>query len=105
MEKLEIPMHGLMEILSDICDLVETDFAAEMEMRLMPGSKPYTQSEASEMAKDIAKIYSLAHQIYCQACRENYLIEKANAHKKPAKDGKHERVPKVPLGSPKSSKG
>lgn len=66
------------KMLQEICDLVETDFAADMEMHLIPNQKtgkayPYTQKEAQEMADIISSVYSIAHCITCHACQVKYL--------------------------------
>ena len=55
------------KMIKDINDLVDTDFGAEMEMKELPKSKPFTQKEAKKMARIIAKVYIISHQIYCKA--------------------------------------
>jgi len=62
-------------MLEDICNLVETDFAFEMELKSLPKSKPYTQEEASHMSDIIGKVYSIAHCIHCEACQVKYIIK------------------------------
>ena len=57
------------KMLEDINNLVDTDFCAEMEMKTLPKSGSYTQMEAEEMSKLLAKVYSISHCLYCQSCR------------------------------------
>lgn len=54
--------------LEKICDLVETDFANDMEFLLLPNSRPYTQKEAKELADIVSSVYRLAHRIHCKVC-------------------------------------
>lgn len=60
--------------LEEIDSLVETDFAADMETKLLPKSRPYTQQEAKEMADVISSVYLIAHRIHCKSCSsiQNY---------------------------------
>lgn len=55
------------KLLEHICNLVENDFCVEMETLTLPGMREYTQEEAKEMAKLLARVYSYAHQIHCNA--------------------------------------
>ena len=61
------------KMLKDICDLVETDFCGEMEMKLLPKSKPYSRKESEHMANLLGEIYSIAHCITCRACQNKFL--------------------------------
>lgn len=63
---------NLAQMLKDINKIVETDWAADMEMLNMPGSRPFTQEEASEMAKALGNIYSISHCLTCKACQPKY---------------------------------
>jgi hypothetical protein len=55
-----------MKRLKQINDLVENDFCASMEARTLGGK--FTQEEAKQMAKLLAKVYSISHTIHCQSC-------------------------------------
>lgn len=59
-------------MLQDIDDLVQTDFCTEMDMKLLPKSKEYTQKEAKEMANLLGKIYLISHAIHCKSCGKKY---------------------------------
>ncbi len=63
--------HALM--LKDIDQLVSNDFCADMECKLIPKSKPYTQKEAQKMADIISSVYLVSHCIHCKACQSIYL--------------------------------
>ena len=54
--------------LERIDQMVTTDFVAEMEMKILPNSIPYTQEEAKEMASLLATVYSWSHRSHCDAC-------------------------------------
>ena len=64
----------LKELLQNICDLVETDFCADMETLTLPSTREYTQEEAKEMAILLGKVYSYAHQIHCSACGHKNIL-------------------------------
>lgn len=55
-------------LLSQIDDLVNTDFCNDMEFKIY-SEKPYTQHEAQQMAKLLALVYGLSHQLHRKACR------------------------------------
>ena len=57
----------------DILPYVEDEFCAEMEMKTLPKSSPYTQKESQSMAERLAKIYSIAHCEHCTACQKKYM--------------------------------
>ena len=59
------------QMLEEIETLVETDFCADMDMRLLGGV--YTQEEAKQMANLLGQVYSIAHCISCRACQTKYL--------------------------------
>jgi len=61
-----------------IDDLVNNDFGSEMEFKILPRSKPYTQEEAKKMSRIISKIYSIAHCISCETCAQKYAIRKTS---------------------------
>jgi hypothetical protein len=61
------------KMLQDICELVENDFSAEMEAKLL-GAR-FTQGEAADMAGLIAKVYSISHCLHCEACQHRYLTQ------------------------------
>lgn len=42
---------------------------AELEKKTLPKSGSYTQMEAEEMSKLLAKVYSISHCLYCRSCR------------------------------------
>lgn len=56
------------ELLEKICEIVESDFCADMELKLLPNSNQYTQEEAKDMANKLACVYLYAHRIHCEAC-------------------------------------
>ena len=66
------------KMLQEIDDLVNNDFFADMEMKLMINAKEYTQDEAKEMAGVIGMVYSISHAIHCEACGRKYLTIPAN---------------------------
>jgi hypothetical protein len=61
--------YEALELLERINELVQTDFAFDMDCHALPNSKPFTQAEAKEMARIIGRVYSLAHRTTCEACR------------------------------------
>lgn len=58
----------LRELLEKIDELVETDFAYDMNTRLISDDATFTQVESQRMAEIIGQVYSWAHRIHCQAC-------------------------------------
>lgn len=58
-------------LLSSINMIVSSDFAQDMEFKLLPNSQPYTQEEAEKMAQTIGRVYMHSHQITCIACRRS----------------------------------
>jgi len=60
------------KMIKDILPLVESDFAFDMNCKLIPGHK-YTQAEAKQMADVIGSIYSIAHCFHCEACQKKYI--------------------------------
>ena len=62
-----------LKMLEDINKLVENDFCAEMEAKLMPHAKPYTQWNAQKMAIRLARVYTISHATHCKACQKPYL--------------------------------
>ncbi len=56
--------------------LVNNDFCASMEMKLIPDSREYSQLEAKKMANIISKVYSISHCRTCVACQHKYIIKK-----------------------------
>jgi len=65
------------KMLQDICRIVEDDFCYDMETHLIPNDKgktqPFLHSESEEMAKRLARVYSIAHCIHCTTCQGKYL--------------------------------
>jgi len=61
-----------LKMLKEIDLLVNNDWAAGLEMKLLPKSAPYTQLEAKEMADTIAKVYSVSHATHCKSCGAKY---------------------------------
>lgn len=61
------------KMVEDIDEIVEVDFAFEMETKLLRNANPYSQEEARLMAEMILKIYSIAHCTTCKACQRKYL--------------------------------
>jgi hypothetical protein len=59
------------EILKRINNLVDNDFVFDMECKLIPKVKKYTQEEAQKMADLLGGVYMLSHTIHCKACREH----------------------------------
>jgi hypothetical protein len=60
------------KMIKDINNLVENDFCAEMEYKLLPKSKPYTQKEAKEMSDIISRVYLVSHCLHCESCATIY---------------------------------
>jgi len=56
------------KMLTEIADMLESDFAFEMVGR----TGDYTQKEALGMANLIGDIYTVAHCIHCKACGRRY---------------------------------
>ena len=67
------------KMVEDICKLVETDFHADMELRHLPDSEPYTQEETRKMQDTIGKVYLISHCISCTACQVKYLDDEREA--------------------------
>jgi hypothetical protein len=61
-------------MVEEIVPLVETEWAAEMELRQLPHSRKITQDEAMQMLDIIGKVYLIAHAIHCEACSSKYTI-------------------------------
>lgn len=64
-----LTVEEALQLLERINELVQTDFAFDMDCHALPNSKPFTQAEAKEMARIIGRVYSLAHRTTCEACR------------------------------------
>ena len=76
----EPPHRDFEKMVSEINDLVETDFSFDMSCkRGLPDQKDFTQDEAKEMAGIIGQVYSIAHGITC-ICGNKY------AHPNPNKE-------------------
>lgn len=58
-------------MLEKINELVANDWAADMEVKAA-FDREFTQEESKEMARTMAKIYSISHAIDCDACRRKY---------------------------------
>lgn len=56
----------------EVSELVETDFAFDMNFKLIDKKYEYTQEEARKMADILGRIYSIAHCIHCRACQQIY---------------------------------
>ena len=65
-EILELDYHKMVR---EIDKLINSDFVFDMECKLLPNFKKYTQQEAIEMAELLANIYSISHIDHCKACR------------------------------------
>ncbi len=63
------------KMVQDIDKLVNNDWCENMEIKLLPKSEPFTQKEARQMAELIARVYSISHCIFCQACGRKYKIK------------------------------
>lgn len=61
------------KMLQDIDNLVNNDWAFELDCKQLPHSKPYTQKEAKEMINVIGKVYLISHGITC-SCGDKYRI-------------------------------
>ena len=66
------------KIIKDVNKLVQTDFVFDMECKLIPKSKEYTQEEAKEMADLLSSVYSISHCVNCKACGKKYLKDLLN---------------------------
>jgi len=60
------------KMLKEICDIVESDFVFNMELKTMPNSMAFSQGEAKKMAKLLSTIYSIANCVHCGACKIKY---------------------------------
>lgn len=63
------------KMVEDVDNIVESDFCFDMDCKLMPNSKKYTQREAKAMAEIIGRIYLIAHCVTCTACQKKYMTE------------------------------
>lgn len=61
-------------MVEDIDELVNNDFCAEMELKSIPNSRPYTKKEVEEMVHIIGKVYSISHCITCTACGRKFVV-------------------------------
>ncbi len=61
-----------LQMLKDIDALVQTDFMFNMDCRMIPDSKPYTQKEAKKMAHILGNVYLISHCLHCSACQKKY---------------------------------
>lgn len=59
-------------MIQDIDKLVKTDFAFDMECKLIPDSMMYTQEEAKQMADIISSVYAISHCEHCKSCSKKY---------------------------------
>lgn len=64
-----LTVEEALQLLEGINELVQTDFAFDMDCHALPNSKPFTQAEAKQMALIIGRVYSLAHRTTCESCR------------------------------------
>lgn len=55
-----------------IDELVNTDFCADMEMKQLPKSKPYTKEEITKMVHIIGDVYAISHCLTCSACNVKF---------------------------------
>lgn len=62
------------QMVIDIDSLVQTDFAFDMNCRLVDKEPKFKDEESKEMAKLIGKIYTISHKSHCTACQSNYII-------------------------------
>ena len=63
------------KMLEDIDELVDTDFMLDMECKLLPDAKEYTQEESKQMADILTRVYSISHCTHCEACQPKYKIK------------------------------
>jgi len=60
-------MTNNLYLLKKVAEQVENDFCAEMEALTLPDTREYTQEEAKKMAQILGIVYHYAHQIHCDA--------------------------------------
>lgn len=70
----------LNRMLTEIDNLVEQDFVADMELQTLPNSRPYTQNEALLMSELLSSIYTISHCLHCRACQGRYKLEIEGYH-------------------------
>ena len=58
-----------LKMLQDIDDLVSTDFCEDMELE----TGKFTQQEAVDMMRIIAKVYDIAHSTHCKHHGADYI--------------------------------
>ena len=67
-----------LQMLEDINELVETDFAADMTFKAVITNngkhRVITQKEAREMADIIGRVYLISHATHCKNCGEKYNV-------------------------------
>ena len=64
------------KMLQEIDELVNNDWTAEMELKLLPGGE-FSQEDAQKMAQIIGQVYARSHCLSCGACQGKYAIMKA----------------------------
>ena len=60
------------KMVQDINKLVDNDFSFDMELKLIPNNKKYTQEESLEMANLISKVFGISHCLTCEGCGIKY---------------------------------
>ena len=56
-------------MLEEICELVENDFCADMEVQ-----EKYSQEDAKKMTEILGQVYLIAHCIGCRACQHRFSL-------------------------------
>lgn len=64
-----------LKMLEAIDELADNDFTADMDLKSMPHSKPYTQKEARQMASIIGRVYLISHCIHCKSCAKKWEVK------------------------------
>jgi hypothetical protein len=59
-----------------IDSLVNTEKMGELELKLLPRAKPFTQAEAENMMEIIGKVYAISHCISCEPCQNKWVVKK-----------------------------
>jgi len=62
-------------MVEEIDKIVNNEDFGNLELSLMPKSKPYTQKEAGKMMKMLGQVYRVAHCVTCTACARRYMIK------------------------------
>lgn len=76
MSRYDVKELDYKRMLGDINGLVDNDFCASMDAKTYSCENEFTREDSVEMARILARVYSISHCIHCKACAEKYLLDK-----------------------------